>query len=267
MSDIALLRLEIFAISLAAGSTAHRGWRSASLSAISNVMSDFTANYVDPERVQRYLEKGPLAFMPGHAGVMQMTGILLGERMPPEGAVLVVGAGGGLETRYLASIEPGWRFLGVDPASAMLDLARATAGPIAGARLTLVEGTVSDASSGPFDAATCILVLGILPDDGAKLDLLAQTRRRLKPGAPFILVDQCIDRNASNFVRRLDRYAAFATRSGVDDEIVASAREGVRTLAGMVAPWRNEQLLVEAGFVDIEVFYVGMAWRGWVAYA
>lgn len=44
----------------------------------------------------------------------------------------------------------------------------------------------------PFDAATCILILRLVPDDGAKLELLRQTRRRLKPAAPFVLVDQCL---------------------------------------------------------------------------
>lgn len=213
------------------------------------------------------MEKGPPAFTPGHASLMQMIGVLLGETMPEDGTVLVVGAGGGLETRYLAGIEPQWRFVGVDPAGPMLDLARATAGEVAGNRMTLIEGTVIDAPKGPFDAATCILVLGLVPDDGGKLDLLCQTRGRLRAGAPLILVDQCLDRNAPDFPRRLDRYAAYALRSGVDGEVVARARAGVAALDSMATAHRNEQLLAEAGFASIELFYLGMVWRGWLAYA
>lgn len=41
----------------------------------------------------------------------------------------------------------------------------------------------------------------------------------------------------------------------------------MEALKSMVPAWRNEQLLDDAGFRDIEVFYVGMAWRGWLAYA
>ena len=230
-------------------------------------MSKLYSNYVEPERVKQYTEKGPPAFAPGHAGLMQMIGVLLAERVPQDGTVLVIGAGGGLETRYLASAEPGWRFVGVDPARAMLDLAHATAGAAAGDRLTLIEGTISDAPRGPFDAATCVLVLGLVLDNGGKLDLLTQAHERLKPGAPFILVDQCLDRSSPDFVQRLERYAEYARRSGVEDEIVTKAKEWVRTLESMVPAWRNEQLLGEAGFDGIEVFYVGMAWRGWVAYA
>lgn len=232
-----------------------------------NGMTDLNANFVDPERARQYIEKGPPAFTPGHAGLMQMIGVLLGETMPDDGAILVVGAGGGLETRYLAGIEPQWRFVGVDPAAPMLDLARATAGEVAGDRMTLIKGTVADAPDGPFDAATCILVLGLVPDNGSKLDLLRQTRGRLKPGSPLVLVDQCFDRNTPDYSRRLDRYAAYALRSGVDDEVVARARAGIAALNSVATAQRNEELLAEAGFVGTELFYLGMAWRGWLAYA
>ena len=181
--------------------------------------------------------------------------------------MLVVGAGGGLETRYLATVEDRWRFTGVDPAGAMLDLARAVAGPAAGDRMTLIEGTVFDAPTDPFDAATCILVLGLLPDDGSKLSTLAEVRRRLKPGAPFVLVDQCIDLSAPDAARRLDRYGQYALRSGVAADIVTNARAAIGRSTTMVPDWRNKELLEQAGFGDIELFYAGMAWRGWIAYA
>jgi tRNA (cmo5U34)-methyltransferase len=112
-----------------------------------------------------------------------------------------------------------------------------------------------------------MLVLGLIGDDASKLATLLEVRRRLKPGAPFILVDQCIDRAASDVERRLDRYASFARRSGVDAETVANAKKAIGALESMVPAWRNEQLLHEARFTDVEVFYVGMAWRGWIAYA
>lgn len=230
-------------------------------------MSELHANFVEPERVRRYAEHGPPAFTPGHDGLLQMVGILLGERVSDKGQILVIGAGGGLETRYLAGVEPGWHFVGVDPAPAMLDLARAIAGPVAGDRLALIEGTVLDAPSGPFDAVTCILVLGLIADDGGKLATLVEARRRLKSKAPFILVDQCIDRSLPDVERRLARYASYALRSGVDAEIVAGAKAAIGASQTMVPDWRNEELLRESGFHDCELFYVGMAWRGWVAYA
>lgn len=230
-------------------------------------MSGFERYFADPEFVARYVEQGPAAFMPGHAGVLQMAGVLLAEAAPANGAVLVVGAGGGLDTRALAQMEPGWRFVGVDPSSQMLGLARVVVGDEVSARLELIEGTVADAPEGPFDAATLILVLGMIPDDGSKLRLLQEIRRRLRPGAPFVLVDRCDDREGLNFRRNIDRYAAFARASGVAAETVAGAYESQKANPGLVPAERNEALLVEAGFIDAEPFYRGMEWRGWVAYA
>ncbi len=230
-------------------------------------MNDIEANFIDPTRVSRYVEQGPPAFAPGHAGMLQMAGVLLEERVPDDGTVLVVGAGGGLEIQYLAGTMVGWRFVGVDPAPAMLALARSTAGPVAGDRLQLIEGVVADAPAGPFDAATCILVLGLIPDDGSKLATLQEARRRLRPKAPFILVDQCINLAAPDAALRLDRYAGYARRSGVDADVVAAARRAVGSMTSMVSAPRNERLLGEAGFHGTELFYAGMAWRGWDAYA
>ena len=194
-------------------------------------------------------------------------GCPVGRALPKDGLVLVVGAGGGLEIRYLSGFAKNWRFVGVDPSASMLDVARATAGPVAGERLSLIEGRVEDAPDGPFDAATCILVMGLIPDDGSKLTTLKGVHQRLKPGAPFILVDQCIDRSAADFELRLSRYAAFALASRVELKTVDGARQTLAANSSIVSPQRNEDLLACAGFKRTEVFYVGMAWRGWLTYA
>ncbi len=49
-----------------------------------------------------------------------MTGILLAEYAPADARVLMLGAEGGLKLRALAEAYPGWTFVGVDPARAML---------------------------------------------------------------------------------------------------------------------------------------------------
>jgi tRNA (cmo5U34)-methyltransferase len=230
-------------------------------------MKDFQQSFQGAAFVDGYVHQGPPAFMPGHSGMLQMAGLLLRERIPAEGRVLIVGSGGGLDTRALARAGPGWSFVGVDPARRMLDLAIEVVEPDTRDRLELIEGTVHDVPLDLFDAATCILVLGLLPDDGSKGDTLAAIRQRLVPGAPFILVDQNLDRSAADFERRLDRYSAFALDSGVDYVTVVAAREALRGSPGLVPAARNEALLAAAGFTQAEIFYTGMAWRGWVAYA
>ena len=111
----------------------------------------------DPNAVAAYAE-GPVRNVPGWADMLRMTELLLAERVPHDGRVLVVGAGGGLELKRFAEAHAGWSFVGVDPAREMLKLARATLGPLV-SRTELHEGYVETASAGPFDGATCLLTL------------------------------------------------------------------------------------------------------------
>ena len=77
-------------------------------------------------------------------------------------------------------------------------------------------------AAGPFGAASFIVVTDLVPEDGIKLAILRETRRRAKPGGPAILVDRCTDRSVADFERRLARYVYHARRSGVDlDTVVA----------------------------------------------
>ena len=69
--------------------------------------------FTDPEAVARY-DEAPRRNVPGHSSLLPMTRILLAERVPPQGRVLVVGAGGGLELEDFARSHPGWRFDGND---------------------------------------------------------------------------------------------------------------------------------------------------------
>ena len=139
--------------------------------------------FSDPAHIARYAD-GPPRFVPGFADLHRMTGILLAERAPEDAHVLVLGAGGGLELKALATAFPRWRFTGVDPAPEMLKLAERTLGPLA-PRVTLVEGYIDDAPPGPFDAGVCLLTLHFL-DAAERQRTLGEIHRRLTPGAPFV---------------------------------------------------------------------------------
>ena len=107
--------------------------------------------------------------------------MLLAERTPANGRVLVLGAGGGLELNAFAESHPGWSFDGVDPSADMLRLAEQMVRPHA-ARIRLHEGYIESAPMGPFDAATSLLTFHFIPRD-RRLETLKQLHRRLKPGA------------------------------------------------------------------------------------
>ena len=222
------------------------------------------AHFSDPEAVTRYAE-GPPRFVPGFADLHRMTRILLAERVAPDAEVLVLGAGGGLELKAFAEAEPGWRFVGIDPAEAMLKLAAQTLGP-AHARVQLQQGYIDDAPEGPFDAATCLLTLHFLDIDERRRTA-REIHRRLKPGAPFVAAHSSFPQAGTDRGRWLSRYAAYAIASGADPDKANNARAAVDANLSLLSPEQDARVLSEAGFRDVEIFYAAFTWRGWVGYA
>ncbi len=212
--------------------------------------------------------KGRGRFMPAYEVMLQMCGQLIAEAIGDEGDILVLGAGGGLELETFARRERHWRFCAIDPDRGMLDVAR---GRMREAgwfdRVSWIDGYVFDAPASQYGAATCLLTLHFAPDDGAKLETLRALRARLKPGAPFMLVDLCMDKAAPDHLLRVERYRRFALNAGAAPDEVAATVERVRHVINTVSAERNEALLAEAGFAGADLFYAGHSWRGWVAYA
>lgn len=225
---------------------------------------DFDKN---PAMAQGY-EDGPRRFIPGYDASHAMAATLLVDRIGERGRVLVLGAGGGVELCALGRASAGWTFVGVDPSENMLAVAR---GKLEAAhletRVQLVQGYIPDAPEGPFDAATCFLTLHFIADNGARLDALKHIRRRLNPGAPFLVINSSADKTSAAFERQLRGYRVFARRNGAPEEMTVAAAQAIRDHLPVLSPAREEALLGEAGFDEIELFYVGMMFRGWIARA
>ena len=107
----------------------------------------------------------------------------------------------------------------------------------------------------------------MIPDDGSKLETLRAIRQRLRASARFVLVDHCLSKEEPDFEMRLARYAQFAIGSGAPHDYVERACEGIRSSVPMISRKREDELLAEAGFSDVEIFYTGFLWTGWEARA
>ncbi|WP_239987429.1 class I SAM-dependent methyltransferase [Sphingosinithalassobacter portus] len=225
----------------------------------------FLRHFDDDAAIADYAN-GPRRFTPGLDALHRMTGLLLAERAPEHARILVLGAGGGLELRALADAYPGWRFVGVDPAGAMLRLAARTVGD-AMDRVDLIEGLIDDAPDGPFDGATCLLTLHFLPPQ-AREDTVRAIHRRLRPGAPFVAAHGSFPRGShEEQVCWVDRYMHFAIASGADPEQARTARDAVLASGNMLSPEQDLEILHRGGFADAEQFYAAFTWRGWVGHA
>lgn len=218
-------------------------------------------SFTDPQAVARYAE-GPIRQVPGFHALQQMATLLLAESVPAAGRVLVLGAGGGLELKVFAEAHPGWQFLGVDPSAEMLSLARAHLGPLM-ERTQLHEGYLDSAPQETFDGATSILVMHFLSLEERRTTL-RELARRLKPGAPLVLAHHSFPQTEPAKSRWLARYAAFAAASGVVHANAANAARAISERLALFDPDQEMELLREAGFVDVELFYAGLTFKGWV---
>ncbi len=203
--------------------------------------------------------------VPGYAGMQRMTTLLLAERIPEQGRVLVLGAGGGLELKAFTEAQPSWNLHGVDPSKEMLHLAEQVLGSLS-SRITLQQGLIDDAPVGPFDGATCLLTMHFLPMEERRRAATA-VRRRLKHGSPFVVAHFSIPDNEGDRNLWLSRYASFAIASGIEPEKAEMAKAGIGEKLPILTPEQDESILREAGFSHVSLFYVGFTFRGWVAYA
>lgn len=223
-------------------------------------MQDPHAPFMDPSAVASYASDTPRK-VPGLSDLHRMTQLLLAEAAPAAAQVLVVGAGGGLELVSLATARPGWRFTGVDPSPAMLDLARQAVAPFAD-RVHLVTGFVDQVPAGPFDGATCLLTLHFLDRD-ERLRTLREIHRRLRPGARLVVDHHAPP--AGNTERWMARSIAFGAGDHPDPAAITSASRLMSRRLPLLTPRDEEDLLREAGFVDVELFHAAFSFRGWVA--
>ncbi|QHV95723.1 class I SAM-dependent methyltransferase [Spirosoma endbachense] len=219
--------------------------------------------YTDPAAVASYAQNPPRV-VPGFVDLQRMTALLIAERAPANARVLVLGAGGGLELKVFAEANPGWQFDGVDPAAEMLELARATLGPLM-KQVQLHQGYIETAPEGPFDAATCLLTMHFLTPEERRRTLV-DVRRRLKPGAPFVVAHLSFPQNEPERALWLSRYAGFATTSGIDSDKAQKASAAISARLPLLSPEHDEAMLYDTGFSGVSLFYAGFCFRGWVAY-
>ncbi|MBC7736706.1 MAG: class I SAM-dependent methyltransferase [Candidatus Saccharibacteria bacterium] len=219
-------------------------------------MTDPVAHFSAPQSVAHYADNAR-RLVPGLADLHRMTLLLLSETAPAAARVLVLGAGGGMELKVFAENRPGWRFDGVDPAPAMLTLARDTLGSLM-AQVTLHHGYVDSAPPGPFDAACCLLTLHFLPVED-RLRTLQSLHHRLKPGAPFVMAHHSFAQDAATRALWTRRFAAYGTPLTTPIQPGPSPFDTLPVLS----PEQDQNLLTAAGFTGVTQFYEAFTFRGW----
>ncbi|MDW0111083.1 class I SAM-dependent methyltransferase [Sporosarcina aquimarina] len=214
-------------------------------------------------------DRGIRRTLPTYDGLVRLTTTALRMETDENANVLVIGAGGGNELVEFSKLNPEWTFTAADPSEPMLAEARAKVeAQIESERVKFVAGSARDVPSDhQFDAASCLLVLHFIEDEEAKVELLWEIRKRLKPGAPFVLASMVGDREDPSFEElfKLWRHS-WVDRSSLSEAQVLEMEKIVRALS-FVPLGTIVELLREAGFVRITQFFQTTFFSAWMCVA
>jgi tRNA (cmo5U34)-methyltransferase len=221
-------------------------------------------SFSDPSAVAQYTDN-LIRQVPGVQALHQMTSVLLAECVPPDGHVLVLGAGGGMELKAFAEAHPQWRLTGVDPSSEMLGLAMRTLDSLA-PRVNLLNGYIESVPETDFDGATCLLTLHFLSFE-ERLRTLRELKRRLKPGAPLVIAHHSVPDEADKKPTWFRRWGALISANGIPEGDADGRAKAIAGKLPTLSPESEIDLLQKAGFEQPSLFYAALTFRGWVAYA
>ena len=204
--------------------------------------------------------------VPGYETIFNIMRALLHQKLPDQANLLIVGAGGGSELSVFGR-SPQWQFTGIDPSAEMLGAAfRKVEALGLSKRVCLIQGTLDDVPAAPlFNAATCVLVMHFLPDDGSKLLLLKSIHQRLERGAALFLVNLSGERGSQQFEQILSAWKFHAISTGAPVDFIEEQLEKVIPHFTVVPEKHAVELLNEAGFTEIMPFYKALMFNGWVA--
>jgi tRNA (cmo5U34)-methyltransferase len=207
--------------------------------------------------------------IPGYDTLHQMAALLLTNELPDSGRLLLVGTGTGAELAPLGQANPDWRFVACDPSAGMLAVAEERAQELGLAdRVRFYPCTADQLTDDEalFDAATCLLVLHFVPDDGSKLALLQSIAARLKPGGAFVFADMYEDPNTPRFRRLLAAWTRWQAKAGIPQAEIEKGLAHVRRDIHFVAEERLTTLLEQAGFTPPERFFGAFLFAGYVCH-
>lgn len=174
--------------------------------------------------------------------------------------LLVVGCGTGAEIERFVLAKEEWTITGVDPSPDMI--AQAIQHFEKDENVQLIEGVIEDLDAAePFGAATLLLVLHFMPDDGTKLNLLKNIAARLESSAPLVLLD--ITGSEAQLKANLT-ILKHLLPNGLDQQDVADRLKRIETQLHIVSEKRLSELLVEAGFETPLRFFQSSIYMGWL---
>jgi len=174
--------------------------------------------------------------------------------------ILVVGCGTGNEIERFVKAPEQWKITGIDPSPDMIEQAREKFQ--AYNNVTLIDGLVDGLDiEKKYNAATLLLVLHFLDDDGNKLNLLKDIAERLVPGATFVLLDITGDQEQ---IRQNLKALRLLLPDSLGQEQINSRLNRIENEFFSVSEERMAELCIQAGFEKPLRFFQSSIYMGWL---
>ena len=204
----------------------------------------------------------PLAALSG--ALHLLTRSVLGN-LPPNARILCAGVGTVAELLYLADAFPEWRFVGFDPAEAMLAVCRnrVEAAGVA-ARCELHHGYIETLpESEPFDAATSFLVSHFLTDTAERNAYFTAIADRLSSGALFANADLVPDFDDHGHEDLMQVWLGVMALAGSDAQRQEKYKEMFGKAVAAHTPQEVEQMIKAGGFTKPVRYYQAAMIQAW----
>lgn len=201
----------------------------------------------------------------GYSEMHDLTYYLLKDNLTENAKILVVGIGTGHEAVTYAENQEGWHIIGVDPTPEMVKSSTNKIIQLGLAdKIDVVEGKVDKLKENNFDAATSILVMQFLKDNGDKEAYLQDISAKLKKGAKFVLIDLEGEKNAEKFNLLLSAWKSHQYSTRDDKEQIDKDFEHVDADLQFIPGERIVDLLQITGFINVCKFYQSYLFGGYI---
>ena len=197
-------------------------------------------------------------WIPGYHYFLNLLPKLLSETEYKD--LLIAGCGTGNEIELFIQAPGHWKITGVDPSPEMISQAREKLQTCD--NVTLIGGVVADLDSEKkYGAATLLLVLHFLDDNGDKLNLLKDIAAKLIPGAVFVILDITGDKSQ---IRQNLQVLKLLLPDGLDEEMISNRLNRIENELFPVPEERVSELCIAAGFEPPLRFFQSSIYMGWM---